>query len=182
LFYFEALPLFGQAYALTLRLNDNVESKARAHGANCLDWLYRRVRDTLTRIVGRPLPLCLTLEASRGRLHLHGGIACTDGEYKLVRRALKTAGGLWLKNGRQFQLKMQASPDARGAGYALKEIHKTRPARRALMKKLGVEHSRWVAVFEGRGISACHRLRAKAKMLHAAAVQYVKASRTSSLV
>ena len=184
LFYFEALASFGPSYALTLRLSKPVEELARREGPRCLDFLHRRVRASLKRIVGRSVEFCLSLEEIRRRLHLHGGIACADSEYKLVRRALKTAGGLWPKGMRQYQLVMRKSPTARWAGYAVKEAYKARPSfRRFIARSLfQLIQPHKVASFEGPAISSTHPLRARAKVLHSTAINEVMASRRATKV
>ena len=166
----------------TLRLNKAVEALARAEGAKCLDFLHRRIRDSLKRIVGHSIEFCLALEESKGRLHLHGGLACAASEYELVRRALKTAGGVWPKGMRQFQLVMRKLPTARWTGYAVKQAFKARPGHRQLMVRYGARSPLWTVTFDGRAVSATHPLRAKAKVLHAAAIREVVAFRRAAKV
>ena len=102
----------------------------------------------------------------------HGEIAFEPHREKLIREALKAAGGRWEKDSEEYQLVLTISPNLRGAGYCLKSYSKARPERRRNMQRYGSPRS-MVAAFEGKAVTASVDLKRAAIKCHSAAVAEV---------
>lgn len=120
----------GRRRAISLNISDDVirqtlADKKQGFAAHILD----RIRRALKR-AGKPeIEMWIVVERCRGngRLHIHGGCACTDNDLPAVERALKAAGGDWDdgKQGRQLDMKDQDDP-AGWVRYCLKDLSRTR--------------------------------------------------------
>jgi hypothetical protein len=186
LFYAIAIRKRGNVRKFDLNLSDEVEALARGQGKHCLAWLHRRVVRQLRRVLGPsqsvPTPFWFAIEESdKGRLHIHGEIAFESHLEKLIRKALKTAGGNWKSESGEFQLRHTRSPNLRGAGYCLKSYPKARPERRRNMQQYGSPQS-MVAGFEGKAITASKDLKRAAIECHSVAVAEVVRFRGSAAV
>jgi hypothetical protein len=183
IFYSIAIRGRGEFYALTLRLSLGAESLIRAQGKHALSCLHRRVVRQLRRIQGAPNGIgtlfwfCIE-EDSKKRLHLHGEIAFESRNRRLIRKALKRAGGAWDSDAAEFQLRLRLNPNLRWAGYCLKEAEKARPSRRRYMQKFGSPRN-MVAGFEGSAVTASMNLKRAAIECHRAAVAEVIRFRTA---
>ena len=135
--------------------------------------MVRQLRLVLSPSHGIPTPFWFAIEESdEGRLHIHGEVAFETDREKLIRKALKAAGGRWDKDNAEYQLILTKSPNLRGAGYCLKSYSKARPSRRRFMQQFGSPRS-MVASFEGKAVSASEDLKRAAIDCHAAAVAEV---------
>jgi hypothetical protein len=177
LFYAVAIRKAGNVRKFDLNLSDDVEALARGQGKHCLAWLHRRVVRHLRRALGAsqgiPTPFWFaTEESDEGRLHIHGEIAFEPHREKLIRKALKAAGGRWEGDSEEYQLILRISPNLRGAGYCLKDYSKARPDRR-LNRQMYGSSRRWVAGFEGKAVTVCEDLKRTAIECHSAAVAEV---------
>jgi hypothetical protein len=177
LFYAVAIRKGGNVRKFDLNLSQEVETLARDQGKHCLAWLHRRVVRQLRRVLGAstgiPTPFWFaTEESDKGRLHIHGEIAFEPHREKLIRKALKTAGGAWADESEEYQLVLRISPNLRGAGYCLKSYSKARPDRRRNMQRYGSPRS-MVAGFEGKAVTASENLKRAAIECHSAAVAEV---------
>jgi hypothetical protein len=177
LFYAVAIRIGGNVRKFDLNLSQVVEALARGQGKQCLAWLHRRVVRHLRRALGAskgiPTPFWFaTEESDEGRLHIHGEIAFEPHREKLIREALKAAGGRWEKDAEEYQLVLTKSPNLRGAGYCLKSYSKARPDRRRYMQQFGSPRS-MVAGFEGKAVTVSVDLKRTAIGCHSAAVAEV---------
>jgi hypothetical protein len=177
LFYAVAIRKAGNVRKFDLNLSDNVEALARGQGKHCLAWLHRRVVRHLRCALGAsqdiPTPFWFaTEESDKGRLHIHGEIAFEPHREKLIREALKAAGGRWDEENAEYQLILRISPNLRGAGYCLKSYPKARPDRRRYMEQIGSPRG-MVAGFEGKAVTASKDLKRTAIECHSAAVAEV---------
>jgi hypothetical protein len=177
LFYAVAIRIGGNVRKFDLNLSQEVETLARDQGKHCLAWLHRRVVRHLRRALGAslgiPTPFWFAIEESdKGRLHTHGEIAFEPHREKLIREALKAAGGRWDEENAEYQLILRISPNLRGAGYCLKDYSKARPDRR-LNRQMYGSSRRWVAGFEGKAVTVSVDLKRTAIECHSAAVAEV---------
>lgn len=177
LFYAVAIRIGGNVRKFDLNLSDKIEVLARGQGKHCLAWLHQRVVQRLRRALGAsqgiPTPFWFAIEESdKGVLHAHGEIAFEPHREKLIRKALKTAGGRWEKDSAEYQLILTKSPNLRGAGYCLKSYPKARPERRSNMQRYGSPRS-MVAGFEGKAVTVSRDLKRAAIECHSVAVEEV---------
>jgi hypothetical protein len=183
LFYAVAIRVGGNVRKFDLNLSSRVEAIARGQRKHCLAWLHRRVvrqlQRTLGASVGVPTPFWFAIEESdKGVLHAHGEIAFEPHLEKLIRKALKAAGGAWAKENEEYQLVLTKSPNLRGAGYCLKSYSKARPDRRRYMRQFGSPRN-MVAGFDGKAVTASSNLKRTAIGCHKAAVAEVIRFRTT---
>lgn len=177
LFYAVAIRIGGNVRKFDLNLSEEVEALARSQGKHCLAWLHRRVVRQLRRAPGASqglsTPFWFAIEESdKGRLHIHGEIAFEPHRVKIIREALKKAGGRWAGDNAEYQLVLTKSPNLRGAGYCLKSCSNARPDRRRYMQQFGSPRS-WVAGFEGKAVTVSRDLKRAAINCHSTAVAEV---------
>jgi hypothetical protein len=174
LFYHLALRRMGNRYGFTLRLTPAVEAKARAQGPQCLDWLHQRVGNHL-RLALNHSPkfwFCNEQDGS-GRLHLHGELVVPADDVEQARAGLKKAGGRWRGSSSQFQLRLQAAPDLRYVGYAVKHVRRASPGWRQMMQRYG-NPRHWSVSFQGRALSATNGVTRGARELYEEIAPLVK--------
>lgn len=130
-----ALAKLGEVHSFSLNLRPDVEVQARLQ-PKPLDWLKRRVDRCLKDELGRPVNALIVIEETDDhtrRLHLHGEFGVALHEVKRARKALRRAGGEWVKT-RQHQAHTNPNPDSGWIGYCIKNFWKTTPFMREFLK------------------------------------------------
>jgi hypothetical protein len=184
LFFHKALEIAARELGLTrrgftLRLSNDVEARARAQERGCIASLHGRVALSLKRALNGSQGVLwwFAIEEDRnGALHLHGEIAFPPDALKLVRKALRGAGGKWVVQRRDgirqrspWQLRFETDPDFGWAGYCLKNVRKADQGWRRFMRRYGSPR-RWTVGFEGRAVTYSAALVAVARRQHSMAV------------
>jgi hypothetical protein len=141
-FYHRALTKMGSAVGFTLRLNDDVQSLARQQ-PDPLNWLQERIKRNLTKTLGWSPSFYAVLEETddiKPKLHIHGELGLprdmvTNKRLLAdVRRALRMAGGQWLKCP-QFQANLRLDVDEGWTSYIGKTFWKWMPHTRRLLER-----------------------------------------------
>lgn len=114
-------------YSWDLNLSKDVEARAMTSKAGPLHYLRRRLLKRLPHPKSVPFWFAIEFTES-GRLHIHGGFACTPSLLDGVRRALYRVAGD-VGNHKQFALELKRVPDTLGglrkASYAAKDLART---------------------------------------------------------
>ncbi|WP_187970068.1 hypothetical protein [Aquibium microcysteis] len=119
------LQTLGPTTDFTLNLSPEIEAKAKQRP----EWLLRRLRYHLQKVLGRKPEFWFALELSKtGRLHMHGEIQAAPDELEAVRKALRKAGGEW-PTVRQHQAQTRPNPRLPWANYSVKDANLIRPFR-----------------------------------------------------
>jgi hypothetical protein len=114
-------------------------------------------------MAGVDAPYWFAVDVEKGRLHLHGGIACNDNKLERVRRALCAAGGQWAADhhaNKQCDLQPLYAPDV-WANYALRNKSKARrliAGKTVTITTLLRRHARRHYHASGRGAGRMHRV------------------------
>lgn len=159
-----ALAELGEVQSFSLNLRPDVEIQARLQ-PKPLDWLKRRVDRCLKDELGRPVNALIVIEETDDRtrrLHLHGEFGIALDEVKRARKALRKAGGEWVKT-RQHQAHTSPNPDSGWIGYCSKNFWKTTPIMRDHLKG-----SRQRVTFNGGVLAYSKTVNRKARELFAA--------------
>lgn len=174
-YYHHAITSMGETLSFSLRLRDDVETKARLQASPC-DWLYRRISYELKAQFGRRVELALALEDDdKRRLHLHGTACVSPSNAKKVRKALRRAGGEW-PAARQFQVGSSVSPDCGWATYMTKHHDLMTPRVRNMLEHYG---STLAPTFSGRWFATSLIVKQRAKVIYEDDVEFLKSHSSS---
>lgn len=158
-----ALAELGEVHSFSLDLRHDIEAHARLQ-PKPLDWLKRRVDRCLKDELGRPVNALIVIEETDDRtrrLHLHGEFGIALDEVKRARKALRRAGGEWVKT-RQHQVHTSPNPDSGWIAYCGKNFWKTTPFMRDFLNG-----SRQRVTFNGGVLAYSKTVNRKARELFA---------------
>lgn len=182
--------------AVTVRLRDDLEAKARAKGYQCTAWLNGEFARKLERAFGYRPDFWFTVEEEDGKdMHIHCEIVIEarptrwkqERHFADVRRALRRAAGEWPMPARKFQVEFKRNvdgtlrqPDAGWVGYICKGLQKSRPGIRRFMRRLGADHRYWFHNrFEGSAIACTRSVSQGAELIYDELAKEVIAYRAS---